>query len=401
VVAKAVPVSKSKPAPSVASKVAKVAPKSPVRDTADSRALAEFEKRMEKSYGAGRLTTASDIIPYKAIPTGSLTFDYALGIGGVMCGRLHEWWGQDGIAKTSMSFLTMAQAQRFIPDRRVAFLDVEHKGDRNWMRTLGVDLDRCKVFDPDDAQDVADALKEIIRSGLFSLVVLDSIGAMIPEQEIEKDSGDATVGLQAKIVTRMVKIAAGECARYNTAVIFVNQVRAAIGAYGKTTTTGGGWALRHCTTTKVEFKRTGTPVYKTKVAGEEIQVGHEIAAKVERNGVAPAYKTAMISFFNQNTTKYGPVGVDQADEAFTLGTRLGVIQQTGGWYTLPTGERFQGGDKVSEYLREHRDEIDDIRERIIATKADEVFAQEMDPTVMGETEATGFRKGTSAAKGES
>jgi recombination protein RecA len=377
-------------------------PKVPLapKATANDRALAEFEARMEKSYGAGRLTTASSIIPYKVIPTGSLTFDDALGVGGVMCGRLHEWWGQDGIGKTSMAMLTMAQAQRFYPDKLVAHINVEHKLDLPWMGTLGVDRNRCKVFTPDTAEDVADAMKDIIRSGLFSICVLDSIGAMIPEKETEKDAGDATVGLQAKIVTRMVKLAAGEAAKNDTAIIFINQVRANISAYGKATTTGGGWALRHSTTTKVEFKRTGKEPYKAKVGGEDIQVGHEIAAKVERNGVAPAYRTAMISFFNQTTAKYGKVGVDQADEAVVLGIRRGVIAQTGGWYTMSTGERINGVDKVVAHLRDHPDEIEDIRERIIAGNADQVFTSELDPVALGQEEEKKFRKGASAARGD-
>jgi recombination protein RecA len=222
---------------------------------------------------------------------------------------------------------------------------------------------------------VADAMKEMLRSGLFSIVVLDSIGAMIPEIEKEKDADEATVGTQAKIVTRMVKIAAVEAAKTSTVVLMINQVRANIG-YGADTQTGGGWALKHSTTMKMKFRRTGTQPYKVKVDGEEEEVGHELAVKLERNRVAPK-RQAIFSLFNQPTVKYGPIGVDRADEAATLGVRCKLIDVAGAWYTVKsTGERFQGREKLLEGLRAQPDIVDALRVEALATIAGDIIEGE-------------------------
>lgn len=344
-------------------------------DTALTNAMAEWEK----SYGAGTLELDDKFIPYIVCPSGSLTLDYHLGVGGIVLGRLHEWWGKDGIGKSTLAMCAVAEAQRMFPSRLTGWIDVEQKADKPWMDAHGVNRKRCAIFTPESAEDVADALKDMVRKFEPSIIVLDSIGAMIPEAEKEKDADKAVMAQQAKIVTRMVKIAAVEARLHNTAIIFINQVRANVSGYGKATTTGGGFALRHVTTTKVEFKSTDT-VYFVGSGDNKVQVGHMLAAKIERNAVAPAYRTARISMFNQDTEKYGPMGVDRASEAVDLGIATGVImQEAGGYYTVPgTGERIRGRDKVLVAVREDRSLIDSLRELIIATKAGEVH--EEDPT---------------------
>lgn len=340
------------------------------------RALKAFEERMAKRYGAGALRHTAEVTPYEVISTGSLALDYALGVGGLVEGRLHEFWGQDGIGKSTVAILALAEAQRKYPGKVVGYIDVEHKIDLAWVRDHGVDLSRCYIIQPDLAEQTADILKDMLIEQ-FSMVVVDSIGAMIPEKEVEKDADEVVVAAQAKIVTRMVKMAASAAARSGVCVLLINQVRANVSGFGKATTTGGGFALRHVTTTKCEFKRTGTEAYVLGTGNDKVTVGHELAIKVERNNVAPPGRTAFINLFNATSEKYGPIGVDVVDEAVTLGTKHGVIQRDGAWYTVPsTGERFNGQEKLKEALRGQPEVVADIRRQVVATRAAEVYDDE-------------------------
>ncbi len=362
----------------------------------NQREWAKFEEKFNKTFGSGSLVNASDISPYDIIPTGSLTLDYVLGVGGLVEGRLVEMWGPEGVGKTTLSLIMLSEAQKKHPDKQVAFIDMEQKLDLKWAETHDVDLSRTYIVKPNNAEVVADAMKQIVSSGFFSMVVLDSIGAMIPEVEKEKEAKDAVMAQQARIVTRMVKIAAVEARKTNTAVVLLNQVRANL-SYGADTTTGGGFALKHVTTMKFHIKRSGD-IYTQKVIGQEkeVPVGHGIAIRVERNGVAPGYKTAKLALFHVGTEKYGPIGIDKADEAATLGINLGVIEQGGAWYTMPDGERVQGRDKVVGLLREDPAMVEDIRTKVIATNASDIKAEEETEAEVDElgNDKPAFRKGT-------
>ena len=279
---------------------------------------------------------------------------------------------------TTLSLLSLAEAQRAYPKMRCAFIDMEQTFDPGLAAGLGIDMKRLFLFSPQNAEAVADVVKDIIASGMFKMVVLDSIGAMIPEAEKEKDADKAVVANQAKIVTRMVKIAAVECARTETILIMINQVRANIVKYGPTITTGGGFALKHVTTHKIQLSRTGTAPYTIKIDGEDHVVGQEIKAKVERNKVAAPGRLATMNLFNQASEKFGPRGIDKADEACVLGQRreIGMILRSGGWYTLTTsGERTQGLPAMRELLRSDPDSVEKIREVAIASLAHEVLTE--------------------------
>lgn len=364
----------------------KKTPDAPV--SASARALTAFEVAFAKSFGVGTLIHTSVINPYEVISTGSLTIDYALGVGGFVEGRLHEIWGVEGGGKTTLMLGFLAEAQKKHPDKHVAFVDVEQKMDAKWAAQHGVDLNRLYLYRPNNAEDVADAVKDLIRSKVISGVVIDSIGAMIPEKEKEKDAGDAVVGKQAQVVTRMVKIAASEAPKTNTTVVFINQVRANIG-YGADTTTGGGFALKHATTTRLKVRRTGTPPFTMKIAGETepIVVGHEIAVKVERNGVAPAYRSAILCLFHVDTDKYGPLGIDRAAEAVSLGIKTGVIKQRGGWYDTPDGGKHNGQEALKEILRGDLTLQEQVREQVLATVAGTIHEDETSPEEIVEQDA--------------
>jgi recombination protein RecA len=345
-------------------------------DRPDIKALKAFEERFAKKYGAAALIKGAEITPYEVISTGSLALDYATGVGGLVEGRVHEYWGQDAIGKSTLAICGLAEAQRKHPDKFVAYIDVEHKLDKAWVAAHGVDLTRCYIVQPDLAEETADILKDMLIPQI-SMVVLDSIGAMLPQKEMEKDADEVVMAAQAKIVTRMVKMAAPAADRSRTVVLMINQVRANVSGFGKATTTGGGFALKHVTTMRMEFKRTGTAAYTIGSGENKVPVGHELAVKVERNNVAPHGLTAFISLFNQDTERFGPVGVDKVDEAVTLGIKHGVIAREGAWYTVPgTGERFNGREKLVDGLRGQPDAVATIRAGVLATRASEVYEEE-------------------------
>jgi recombination protein RecA len=336
-----------------------------------ARALTHFLAKMDKSYGDGIFQLDPPVIPYEVIPTGSITLDVKMGVGGWVRGRIHEVWGMEGAGKTLCALWAAREAQRAVPDRVVAFIDMEHRFDEAWAVLQGIDLKRFVKVPPETAEQVADMVKDMCRSGLFSLIVVDSIGAMIPKAEVEKDAGDAVMGKQAQIVTRMVKIAAVEADRTITTVILINQVRANVSGYGSPTTTGGGFALKHCSTQKVRISR-GKPI-KVTLNKEEITIGYTHDFRVERSSVSPAGRTAELTIFNVPTERYGPVGIDSVDEAVEMGLLTGVIAQRGPYYVVPGGEQVRGRDAVVDLLREDQELVMQVRSLAIATVAGDVI----------------------------
>lgn len=347
--------------------------KAPPQSAAD-RALSKFQADMDKTYGAGTFQIGVEPSKYEVISTGSLDLDRRLVVGGYVRGRINEIWGPEGAGKTTLAILGMVEAQKAFPDLLVAFIDVERRHDKKWMRDHGLDLKRTFIVEPGNAEDVADMVKDMCRRGIFSMIVVDSIGAMIPEVEKQKDAGDAVVGKQASIVTRMVKIAAPTAADSKTVVLLLNQVRAAIGAYGQDTTTGGGHALKHATTMKLQVRRTSGGAIKVGSGTSAQQVGHMVTVKVERNSVALAYQTAQFTLLYVTTHKFGQMGVDWADEAARVGIEMGIIDQKGGWYTnLLTGERVQGQEAVINMLRSDKASALAIRAKAIEMLEDSVI----------------------------
>lgn len=355
------------------------------------RAAATFQERWDKLFGQDTLFSADQLVAYEVVSTGSLALDYALGVGGWVMGKIVEVWGGENLGKTTLALMGIAQAQQAYPDKACAFIDVENKFDPKWASSLGVDLTRLKLARPKTAEEVADQVKLLIDSGLFSMVVLDSVGGLISSKAKEKDAGDAVVADVAKIVTRMVNIASGALIAQPAIFMIINQVRANISTYGAGTTTAGGFALKHVSFHKVKLSRTGTAPYKAKVAdGDTIEVGHELAILVERNKAAPARRVALVSLMSQTTDQFGPRGVDKAQEAALLGLKrsVGAVVQNGAWFTLTTtGEKFQGLPALVQYLRSDPESVAEIRERAIASLAAEVVAiDESEPIEEGDVE---------------
>lgn len=349
----------------------------PAQNSALDKFLTEFEKRH-----AGALVSP-EREGLEVVPTGSLALDYALGCGGFVQGRVIELWGQEQTCKSTLLAVVGGNYQRSHPDKMVGWIDVEATFDPQWSQRHGLDVDRHKLLleRPPNAEDVANAVKDMIVSDHVGFVVLDSVGAMIPQVEIEKDAEDATVGLVAKTITRMVKIAAAEASRRGVILAIVNQVRANL-SYGGDLTRGGGHALTHVSTHRLRHKRTSTKPYLigSKTDGTEEQVGQEIAVYVEKNKVAPPKRTALLTFFNQDTEKYGPVGIDMASDVFRTARMVGVFGRRGSWYDLPDGTEHNGEDAALKYLRTNPEAREVIREKVLASREHEII---LDPIKEG------------------
>lgn len=347
-------------------------PRAPSSQSALQKGLEEFVANANATYGGGKFEVAAKASPYEVISTGSIELDRALIVGGYVEGRTVEIWGPEGAGKTLLGIKAMVEGQKKYPHKAVYFCNVEHRWDQQWGISHGLDPKRLVVATPENAEDVADMVKDACRKGIFSVIVVDSIGAMIPEAEKEKDADQAVMMAQAKIVTRMVKIAAPEAAKSRAVVIFINQVRANIG-YGGDTTTGGGWALKHGTTMKFYVRRTSDSALFIGSGENKQQVGHGVTVKVERNSVALAYRKAEFILLYVTTKQYGPMGIDTALEATNLGIETGIIEQTGGWYLNKlTGEKVNGKPAVIEMMRENPSMAMDIRARALDLVSGEI-----------------------------
>jgi len=375
--------------------------------SASASALAKFEEQFAKEFGEGVLSTPK-IKAYEVVSTGSLTLDAALGCGGTIVGRITEIWGPPNTGKTTMAMITAANYQQQYPNRVVGWIDVEHSWDNDWAKAHGLDIDRVRKTEPATAQDVSDHAKFMVRSGLFSLIVIDSIGGMIGRSEVEKDADDAAVAEVARVVTRMVKYQAHQLTVHKTGLWIINQPRSNIGSYGGGSTTGGGNALKHVSTHKIRMRLTNTSPYMVSSKPEDGEAGFEVAAHVERNKVAPPKKVATFGLFNQDTDQWGPMGIDRASEALRLGIRFGIIANPSkGWYQLPDREvRTNGEAKVLDALRESPELVEQVRAEILSRSAEEVEEVLPDiPAAEGTEEPTeapapaqdaatpGFRKG--------
>lgn len=340
-------------------------------------ALRTFETRFTKAFGDSVVLKRQEKSDYEVISTGSLLLDTALGVGGTIKGRLTEVWGPESVGKSSLALIGVAQAQRRDPESVQGWIDMEQRYDPTWATKLGVDTSRLYLAEPNSAEDVADIVKTMITSGLMNKIVVDSVGGMVSRSEMEKDAEEATVGQVPKIVTRMVKIAAVEARRFAVDTWIINQVRARIGGGGPRaadTTRGGGFALGHGTTHRLKVRRTGEKLTIGK--GDDIvQVGVEIAVQVEKNSVASPGRIARIMLINEATETYGPVGIDQASEAYTLGMRNDLFDRKGNWITFADGTKANGQPEAITHLRDHPEIISRIRDLSLQRVAHEVHSE--------------------------
>jgi recombination protein RecA len=365
-------------------------------------ARAKFLENMRKSYGASVVSLASEVVRPQAISTGALSLDAAMASGGFMRKRITEVWGPPGGGKTTLTLIAAAGAQKTIADKYVAFIDVEGTFDKQWAEELGVDTDRMDVYSPPNAEEVADLVKDLLQSEQYSMIILDSIGAMLPKEEFEKDAAEVSVGTIAKIITRMVKMAAVYAKRYDVALVIINQVRANIG-FGKDTDTGGGWGLKHVTSHKLHVKR-GSAAYVVGSGDNKVNVGYKMSVKVEKSKVSPEGRVALFDIYLMPATIKGvahSIGINLAQDAAAVGIRLGVIQQRGAQYTMPDGSVLKTREIVEDTLTADPILLEKVRAGVLEAIKDDFKDDETYIPSEDEVEETAESKQVNLTRGSS
>ena len=318
-----------------------------------AKALETALAQIKKQFGEGAVMRLGQdsALNVEAIPTGSLSLDLALGIGGVPRGRIIEIYGPESSGKTTLALHCIAEGQK--RGGNAAFIDVEHALDPVYAGNLGVDVDSLLVSQPDTGEQALEITEALVRSNAIDVIVVDSVAALVPRAEIEGEMGDSHVGLQARLMSQALRKLAGTVSRTNCIVVFINQLREKIGVmYGNPETTPGGRALKYFSSVRIDVRRIET----LKVGGE--MIGNRTRAKIVKNKVAPPFKEAEFDII------YGE-GISKIGEIVDLGVKLDLIDKAGAWYTY--GDvRVQGRDSMKEYLREHPDVSDQIEAEIRA-----------------------------------
>ncbi|MBQ8831326.1 MAG: recombinase RecA [Oscillospiraceae bacterium] len=315
------------------------------------KALETAIAQIEKSYGKGSIMRLGDgmQVNVESIPTGSLSLDLALGIGGVPKGRIIEIYGPESSGKTTLALHIVASAQKL--GGEVAYIDAEHALEPAYARALGVDIESMLISQPDTGEDALSITETLVRSGAIDVVVVDSVAALVPRSEIEGEMGDSSVGVVARLMSQALRKLAGSISKTNCIVIFINQLREKIGVmYGNPETTPGGRALKYFSSVRIDVRRIET----LKNAGE--MIGNRTRAKIVKNKVAPPFKEAEFDIM------YGE-GISKIGEIIDLAVKLDLIEKGGAWFTV--GEtRIQGRDNVKVYLQQNPEIADELEQKI-------------------------------------
>ncbi len=337
-------------------------PKEAKKTTKPSEVAKDKEKaielamvQIEKQFGKGaimRLGAGGAVVPIEAIPTGSMSLDVALGIGGVPRGRVIEIFGPEGSGKTTLTCSIIAQAQRL--GGVAAFIDAEHALDLGYARKIGVDVDNILISQPDTGEQALDIAEVLIRSSAIDVVVVDSVAALVPAAEIEGEMGDSHVGLQARLMSQALRKLAGAVAKSKTCLIFTNQIRMKIGVlYGNPETTTGGNALKFYATVRLDIRRTG------QITDGDTVIGNQTRVKVVKNKVAPPFRQAEFEIL------FGE-GISFEGDLIELGVSSNIISKMGSWYSYGEERIGQGKDNARMFLKENKDIRRKIEESVRA-----------------------------------
>lgn len=325
------------------------------------KALEAAIAHIEKQYGKGAVMKLGQAADYNvdAIPTGSMTLDLALGIGGVPRGRIVEVFGPESSGKTTVALQIVAEAQKI--GGEVAFIDVEHALDPVYARALGVDIDNMLVSQPDSGEQALEIAEALVRSGALDVIVLDSVAAMVTKAEIDGEMGDTHVGQLARLMSQAMRKLTSVISKSNCVAIFINQVREKIGViYGNPETTPGGRALKFYSSVRIEVRK-----------GEAIKVGSEIVGnrtkcKVVKNKVSPPFKEAEFDML------FGK-GISRTGEVVDIATDLGIIKKSGAWFSYNGNKIGQGRENTKKWLTENPETMKEIEAQIKEKSAEVVL----------------------------
>lgn len=323
------------------------------------KALENAMAQIEKMYGAGAVMKLGQTksLNVEAVPTGSMTLDLALGIGGVPRGRIVEIYGPESSGKTTVALHIIAEAQKL--GGEVAFIDVEHALDPVYAAALGVDIDNLIVSQPDSGEQALEIAEALVRSGAIDAIVLDSVAAMVTKAEIDGDMGDTHVGQLARLMSQAMRKLTAVISKSNCVAIFINQVREKIGViYGNPETTPGGRALKFYSSVRIEVRR-GEAI---KNGGEVI--GNRTKCKIVKNKVAPPFKECEFDIM------YGQ-GISRVGEVLDLAVEIGVVNKSGAWFSYNGAKLGQGRDNAKEVLKNNPEMMAEI-EKAVKARASEV-----------------------------
>ncbi|MBR6140530.1 MAG: recombinase RecA [Bacteroidaceae bacterium] len=316
------------------------------------KALKAAMEKIEKDFGKGSIMKLGEekIDNIKVIPTGSITLDYALGVGGYPRGRIVEIYGPESSGKTTLALHAIAEAQK--QGGIAAFIDAEHAFDRFYAANLGVNVDELLISQPDNGEQALDIADQLIRSAAVDIIVIDSVAALTPKAELEGDMGDNKVGLQARLMSQALRKLTATINKTNTTCIFINQLREKIGVmFGNPETTTGGNALKFYASVRLDIRKSQS------IKDGDTIIGNEVKVKVVKNKVAPPFRRAEFEIM------YGE-GICRVGEIIDLATDFKIVEKSGSWYSYGGSKLGQGKDATKKVLRDNPELCDEITAKI-------------------------------------
>ena len=316
------------------------------------KALEAALGQIEKQFGKGSVMKLGEFkaMNVEAIPTGALSLDIALGIGGIPKGRIIEVYGPESSGKTTLALHMIAEAQKM--GGEAAFIDAEHALDPVYAKHLGVDIDNLIVSQPDTGEQALEIAEALVRSGAIDIIVVDSVAALVPKAEIDGDMGDAHVGLQARLMSQALRKLAGVINKSNSVIVFINQLREKVGVmFGNPETTPGGRALKFYASVRMDIRK----IENIKQDGEV--TGNRVRVKVVKNKVAPPFREAEFDIV------YGK-GISKSGNILDLGINLGLVEKSGSWFGYNGARIGQGRENAKKYLEDNPEVMKEIEEKI-------------------------------------